>query len=481
MSTDGMPQATRRARTRRRRGRAFAVGFAVVAGVLSIVGLAGAAAITAQGPRVTGVQMDPAAAVQASGSRLILTTTQSLSPVDASQVTVTPATPFTVDTSGRSVGVRFVLPLHDATDYTVTITGLEGVGGGPTGTVSQTFSTPPVDIYVLRRAAQGDTIFRTDLAGVTAVPVFTNPHIEDFRATSSHLVVSVRTGDGTAQGGKAALIVTDLTGANQRELPLPGDGFVTNLQSADRGELIGYTYSDASLSAASGLESALFTASLKDSAATDAPTPVAVAGGDVRVSEWRFVPDTASILLLAFDGRLLLTDATGSHPVSLGNAMSIDGIARGSSQAVVLRPDGRFVVDLTTGSETALVAPADDLGRIAAVTPLPGSGAGTVRTLSKIANGITVLGTTIAVVADDGTTTPVFTSPPEDAVLQTCVSPSGRYVAILVAPAIVSNKYDAYQLPLPARMDTHIVDLATATETVNVTGFDASWCQIPPK
>ncbi len=481
MSTDGMPQATHRTRARRRRGRAFATGFVLVAGVLAVAGLAGAAAITAQGPRVTGVQMDPAAAVQASGSRLILTTTQSLARVDANQVTVTPATPFTVDTSGRSVGVRFVLPLHDATDYTVTIDGLEGIGGGPTGSVSQTFSTPPVDVYVLRRAAQGDTIFRTDLAGKTAVPVFAHPHIEDFRATSSHLVVSVRTGDGSAGGGKAALIVMDLSGAHQRELPLPGNGFVTNLQSADRGELVGYTYSDAALSAASGLESALFTASLKDSAASDAPTRVAVGGGDVRVAEWRFVPDTASVLLLTFDGRLLLTDATGAHPVSLGNATNIDGIARGSSRAVVLRADGRFVVDLTNGNETALVTPASDLGRVAAVTPLPGAGAGTVRTLTKIVDGVTVLGTTVAVVAEDGTTRPVYSSTPGNAVLQTCVSPSGRYAAILVAPAIVGKRYDAYQLPLPARVETHIIDLSTATETVNVTGFVTSWCQIPPK
>ncbi len=77
----------------------------------------------AQGPRVTDVQVDPAAAVAASGSRVILTTTQSLEKVDPSQVQVDPATPFTVDTSGRSVGVRFTLPLRDDTDYTITVNG----------------------------------------------------------------------------------------------------------------------------------------------------------------------------------------------------------------------------------------------------------------------------------------------------------------------------------------------------------------------
>ncbi|MFZ5871653.1 MAG: helix-turn-helix domain-containing protein, partial [Actinomycetota bacterium] len=51
-------------------------------------------------------------------------TSHTLADVDPSQVTVTPATPFEVDTSGRSVGVRFTLPLWDDTEYTVEIDGV---------------------------------------------------------------------------------------------------------------------------------------------------------------------------------------------------------------------------------------------------------------------------------------------------------------------------------------------------------------------
>ncbi len=57
-------------------------------------------------------------------------------------MTVTPATPFTVDTSGRSVGVRFLLPLHDDTEYTVRIDDVEGLGGGPAATLTETFRHP---------------------------------------------------------------------------------------------------------------------------------------------------------------------------------------------------------------------------------------------------------------------------------------------------------------------------------------------------
>ena len=470
MSTDGR---TRAGRARKRRSRAFIAAFVIVAGLLAVVGLAGAAASVAQGPRVTAVQVDPAAAAAASGSRLIVTTSQSLAEVDASQVTVTPATPFTVDTSGRSVGVRFTLPLFDDSEYTVSFAEVQGLGGGPAATFTETFRTPAADVFLLQRTSSGDTIFRTDLGGEEAVPVFSDDHIEDFRATSSHLVISVREGD------EAQLIVTDLEGGSERALPLPGDGYVTNLQSADRGELIGYTFSDADLGETGGLESALFTASLKESAADAEPTPVVVDGAEPRVAEWRFVPDTDSILLLSFDGSLLLTGSSGEQPTALGSALSIEGIARGSSEAIVERGAGPVVIDLSDAAESPLAAPDTELGRPGAITAVPGGG--TVRLASPADESGRPTGTTVAFVADDGATDILLDVPSTDAVLQTCVAPSGRYAAALVAPDAVDNPYDRYQLPMPESLESRIVEIATGTEVVALSGFDISWCQVPPR
>lgn len=469
MSTDA---PTRAGRARSRRGRTFLVSFAAVVAVLAVAGLTGAAALVAQGPRVTAVQVDPDAAAAASGSRLIVTTTQALADVDADQVTVSPETPFSVDTSGRSVGVRFGLPLFDDTAYTVTFRDVQGIGGGPPVTITETFRTPPAEVFLLQRTESGDTIFRTDLGGEEAVPVFTDEHIEDFRATSSHLVVSVLDGE------TARLIVTDLDGSDERTLPLPGEGFVTNLQSADRGDLIGYTFSDADLGAGGELESALFTASLKDSEADAEPTQVEVTGAEPRVAEWRFVPDTDSILLLTFDSSLLLTDATGENATSLGAAIAIEGIARGSSTAIVKRIDGLDRIDLSDASESPLVAPDVDLGLLGPITPVPG---GTVRLASPVDETGLPIGTTVAFVADDGTTEILADVPSADAVLQTCVSPSGRYVAVLVAPDAVDNPYDLYQLPMPERVETRIIQISDAAEVVALSGFDISWCQLPPR
>lgn len=464
---------SRRQRAARRRLRGFVTGFVGVAAILGLVAALGAAATVLMGPRVTAVQVDPAAAVSASGSRLIVTTSQSLAEVDPANVTVTPATPFDVDTSGRSIGVRFTVPLDADTEYTVTIEDVSGVSGGPSSTIAESFRTPPSEVFLLQRGtADGDTIFRTDLTGEAAVAVFAHPHIEDYRATRQHLVVLIE------EDGENALVMTDLDGQNPVELPLPGAGYVADLQIADWGERIGYLFTSASVSTGSGDESALYTATLD--APTAEPVKVVVEGADERIAQWSFVPDTDSVLLVAFDGTLLLTAADGSAPTAFGSALAIDGIAPGTAQAIVERIDGLVVLDLSTGEETPLDV-GTDAAVIGSVLPLPRGG--TLRTTFPIAeSGLPTGATSVVVVGDDGVSTEVFAAPSSDAVLQTCVSPSGQYAAVLVAPDLASNPYDTYQLPLPGTVQTHILTLpgdadSQASEVVALSGSSISWCR----
>ncbi|MFV9423675.1 hypothetical protein [Microbacterium sp. S1037] len=475
MSTDTRRRGgadSRRARARRRQGRGYLAAFGAVLLTLVLVGGVGGVVAVAQGPRVTDVQVDPAAGIAASGSRVILTTTQSLEKVDPSQVEVEPATPFTVDTSGRSVGIRFTLPLRDDSDYRVTVNDVKGLGAGPGATLTETFRTPALQAYLMQRGTpEGDTIFRTDLEGKAGLPVFTDPHIEDFRTTANHLVISTRDND------TARVIVTDLDGKNPRDVTLPGPGFVSNLQSADRGERFGFTFSDATLGAAGGRESRLFTAS---AATEDAPVEVGLNGGDVRIADWRFVPDTDSMLVLTFDSRLLLTDAVGGNAAPLGSAVAIDGIARGSSVAIVERLEGVREINLTDGSEEALVDPVDPPGRTGRATPVPGLDAGTVRSFADIGSDGAYRSTIVGHVSSDGTVRQLLDVPGTDTVLQTCVSPSGRYAAVLVAPGAVNNPFDRYQLPLPGKLQTHLVEIDTGQQLVALEGFDLSWCQVPP-
>lgn len=469
-------QTSRRARSRRLRTRGFVLGFVAVAAILAVIGGVGAMVGVLLGPRVTAVQVDPAAAVSASGSRLIVTTSQSLAEVDPSRVTVTPATPFEVDTSGRSVGVRFTVPLDAETEYTVSIGEVTGISGGPSSTITESFTTPPSEVFLLQRGTpDGDTIFRTDLTGEAAVPVFAHEHIEDYRATRDHLVVLIE------RDGGNVLVMTDLDGQNPVELALPGDGYIAALQTSDRGERIGYLFTSAGLAQGSGDESALYTASLDTPTAP--PTRVTVPGADPRIGQWSFVPDTEAVLLVTFDGSLLLTAPDGSTSTSLGSALAIDGISSGSADAIVERIGGIVALDLITGSEVAIPDAPAATGLVGTVLPLPRGG--TLRTYFATDDaGMPTGETSLVVVGEDGATTEVLRAPGDDAVLQTCVSPSGQYAAVVVAPDLATNPYDAYQLPIPDTVQTHVLALPpaggeAAQEVVVMAGFAISWCRQP--
>ncbi|EZP27827.1 hypothetical protein [Microbacterium oleivorans] len=460
MSSDG-----RRAQRQRRKARGFSVRVLAVVAVLGVVALAGGVVTTLQGPRVTSVQSDVAAAVSSSGSRLIFETTQSLKKVDAAQVTVTPAAKFTVDTSGRSVGIRFTDPLWDQTTYSIRIDRLAGLGGGPTSTVEESFSTPKLHSYVLERSSGGDKIYRVGLDGDNE-PVFENEHIEDFRATAAHLVVS------TLKDGVSHLIVTRTDGSGPQELALPGKGVVTNLQSAERGNTIGYTFTDADISASGGRESLLFTGSTADPAAK--PAEIKVTGADPRVEDWRFVPGTDTILMLTFDGALSLVSSAGAPPVELGNAAGIDDIS--GTTAYIERIDGPAVIDLASAKEKAPPPTPAELGQTGSVLAL--SDGSTLRALTPF-DGMTPLATAVTRVEAAGKTSVVAQVDPADGLLQTCVSPSGRYAALVVAPDVVDNPYDGYTLPLPKKLETRIYGL-DGKQITTIDGFDVAWCRKAP-
>ncbi|MCM3778829.1 Ig-like domain-containing protein [Microbacterium hydrocarbonoxydans] len=454
------------------RDRRFLVALGAVLGILVLVGAGLGVVSLTQGPRITEVQVNPEQAIETSGSRVILTTNQSLAAIDDSQVTVEPAVPFTLDAAGRGVGIRFTVPLDDDTEYTVRVADATGAGGGPSATLSTSFTTPASKIFLLNRDADGDDkIFRTDLTGEKAEPVFAADKINDFRATSTQLVVSVEEDEGSK------LLVMKRDGSDQRELKLPGDGYVGAIQVSDRGGYVGYSYSDRELSDTEGRASVLVTQSLSGD---DDPVVTEVGGEEANIFVWQFVPDSSAVLFIDFDGALSLIDRSSDAGVqSLGLATTIQGISRGTYTAIVERLDGTVVeLNLTDGSEQPLAASNPDYGTATTITPYPG---GTLRhVVARDANGIPS-GQAIITVDDEGTATPLVEVGPTDSILQACASPSGQYAAVVIAPDLTDNPYDQMLLPLPENMETHLIDLRTGDELVALTGFDASWCQTAPQ
>lgn len=467
MSTESRRAA--RARAGRRR---FALAFAAVVGTLAVLVGGGGAVSLLQGPRLSAVEVDPAAAIDVAGSRVILTANQALAEIDPAQVTVEPAAAHTVEAAGRGIGIRFTAPLDAETDYRIRVEGVRGIGGGPIATFETSFTTPPAQVLMLVRSEQGDdTISREGLDG-ERVAVLTHPDIDDFRATSDAIVVSVR------EDGRARLIVTDRDGANAREVTLPGDGIVTSLQASQRGGMIGYTYSDLpDASGAMGLQSVLHLSSLRDPSA--APVPVEVGGEAPSVDRWRFVPDSSALLMIDFDGELILVEPDGGEPAFLGTALTIDAVTRGTYTAIVERIDAGVVsLDLATGEEQPIVEPDAAPGQLAFVAPLPDGS--TVRRYTLLGDDGLPAGAAVAHVTAEGEARVLGEVMAPDVLQQVCVSPSGQYAAALVAPDLVDNPYDSAAQPLPRTLETRIIDVGTGEEVATLDGFDISWCAVGP-
>ena len=453
------------------RRRRFPLILGAVIGVLVVV-VAGFGVITLlQGPRISGVKIDAQSAIDASGTRMIITASQPLAKVDPKQVSVSPQAPFTVDTSGRNLGIRFTVPLDDDTNYTVTVKDATGTDKQRQSTLQASFQTPKSTIFLLQRNAKGDdTIFLTDLGGKNAVPVVQHEKIDDFRATADHLVVA------TEKDGISELLVMDRKGKNQRGLKLPGPGFLSNLQVSERGNLVGYTFTDKGISATSGRASILVTQSL-----TGDGDPQIVKIGDKMpsISQWAFVPDSSSVLFIDFSGALFVQDRADAKtaPTALGSAQTVEGISRGTYTAIVSRGNDLVELNLADGSEKPLAASTPDFGVPGTIAPFPG---GTLRQVAtRDASGLPT-GQIVTRVDDGGKATKLFSVTGSDAIMQACPSPSGQYSAIVVAPKLVNNPYDQSLLPLPTTMQTHIVDTKTGKELVVLAGFDPSWCAQAP-
>lgn len=470
MSTDSR-RANRVGVMRRR----FARTVAVVLGIFVVIGGAAAAVSVTQGPRITDVQADPASATSASGSRVILTANQSLDDVADDQVTVDPETEFTVDAAGRTVGVRFPIALDAGTQYTVTVAGARGIGGGPESDLTTTFTTPPAGVLALERDPEGDDrIVSRTIGGGEATTVFSAANIDDYRATGAYLVASIVDGD------TMRVIVVDRASGEQVDVALPGPGTVLGLQVSERGQLYGFTFTDQDISADSGRENVLFTGSLAGAFDGAEPDPVVVAGEEPSIDRWRFVPETSSLLLNDFSGDLTLVDRTdpAGEVSSFGTALSIEGVARSTYTALIDRLEEGFVeLDLASG-EQAAVSGVDLGGERLLGHMLPLADGGTLRSYALLEDGIPTT-SDVVIVGTDGTAREVATTAEGEALQQVCASPSVQYIAAAVSP-IAGNPYGGEVQTLPQDVETRIYDADTGDLVETWPGFNISWCEVGP-
>ena len=130
----------------------FRLTAAVTIGVLLLAAVGLTVANTVQGPRLLDAQIDPGAAVEGAGERLVLRVDQTVANVTADQVSVTPIVPVEPRSDGAALILRFGDTLRYATSYEI-VAKVRSATTGASSTLRYSFRTPDGAFYVLQRAA----------------------------------------------------------------------------------------------------------------------------------------------------------------------------------------------------------------------------------------------------------------------------------------------------------------------------------------
>jgi hypothetical protein len=444
--------------------RRFALVSTALISVLVLLGALFAGAALGRGPQVRAVTGDASMTVAQRDVSLVFRADQPLDPSSADGVTLEPDAPVQVEVSGASLRVRFPDTLAFATDYRVIVPQLRGQTTGTMSATEYSFRTPPLSVTTLVRAGAfdrttgQDAVVRHDLSDGSAETVLTAARIQEYAEASGDTVAVAVDRDG------ATSLLLGRGDGTTTALGLPGRGDVRLLHASSDAGRVGYVFSGTSDDGTRQFTGTLFLADLTDPGAP--PRPVAgLDGSPVRTDAWQFVPGSAYVIAQTPDRSLLLLDATGAAPPKvLGQLGDLLSFLPGTTSVVVGDAEGLSILDLTTGSVSA-VDGTRSLGTA------PGSGRvvlarDTIATWSASEVSRTTAGAAPAVVAraERGMR-----------IQEVCASPSGRYLSIGIVPDEAA--VDGY----PARADrigrrTVIVDAMTGAPAGDIDGTRPDWC-----
>ena len=332
------------------------------------------------------------------------------------------------------------------------------------------FTAADERLHVLqRRSASGkdDVVVRSSPANPEPEVVLAAPRIQSF-AHAGDVVAAVELLDD----GSGVLRFTSGGQQQPATLVLPEPGVVRSIAGSTTHPLIGFTVAGDADAA-----STLYTVDVS-SAVGDAPSPVlGLDGAPLAVVDWLFVPGEPSIVAQDRDGTLHLVDVLGVDPPSLlGSHAELRGVLPGTKTLVVADPDRGATIDLESGETKTFTLPIGDLPDEAYpghVTALDRKGAHLLEV--ALIDAGSVAASLVARVDASGTVV-VYPAPEGSRILRSCVSPSGRLVAVETAGA--AGTPDGYPTtPSYTGTLTTLVEVSTGRVVLSLAGGLSDWCR----
>jgi hypothetical protein len=427
-----------------------------------------------QGPKLSSGRVDTSKVVAQPGQQLRLFANQAIVPVKSHQVTITPATPFTVSGSGDVIAIQFSRQLAYGTHYSVRVDRVVNGAQPQPATFNYSFTTADASVYYLRRAdpAAGsdrlDSIMRTGLHGGRDTVLYSARRIDQFAVFPAAFAVSTLNDDQTSSLTLVSRSNTSIT----EPLLLPSSGIVDQLAGSPQTGMLGFVFTARGTDATDA--GTLMTVDLTGAHTI---TPVLdLASKPLAVGSWHFLGSTSSIVAQAPDQGVYLIDRA-KPPVPLGIFADLGRSSADGTTIVVADAMGRIAYSLKTGKQTRLPAlPVDGTPSFGGDLQLLGSGPSRVQSVTvqdpedaRIYHSY--------LVSDTGTRTRILYEVKKNQSLEGfSVSPNGQYLAINVIPDYGASVSDGYfHDPQSTTITTAFIDIASGSTVRVVDGFSETW------
>ena len=443
----------------------FRLTAAVTIGALLLAAVGLTVANTLQGPRLLDAQINPVAAVEGAGQRLVLRVDQTVAKLTADQVTVTPRVPVEPTSDGAALILRFADSLSYATTYEIAAK-VQSATTGASATLTYSFRTPDGAFYILQRAASNadadapDQIVHHFIGSTEQQRVVRRqPHIEQYAVADPAL--GVVTSDAA---GATTLTVGPLDGSEPTQT-LADNSDINQLKSSGPSGLLGFVLTpltDPDLGGGGQLH-------LYDPVAGKLIKVSGFDGKPLEPLDWAFVPGMTSIVAQTTDNSFYLIDPLNGRPTQpLGGHSRMYGFVPGSTTLIVDDNGDYKAIELATGNTSTV--PALDLPEATGLQQLLplGGGRGYVGWMATQAGAASV------VVINDGNVRQIYAEDPNPSggIQSICLSPNGQYLAVAKLPRDAATNPDSSGFA----NRTELLDTATGRTEHDVAGSEVNWC-----
>lgn len=373
--------------------------------------------VTVKGPHIRDVSFNPELPTQYSGEWLVLRANQPLKPVHPSQVSISPATPVSVLSSGSEVAVQLQRRLPYDTMYKLNV-------ASPPVKLNYSFATPQGDCYYL---ISPGTVKKHVLFQSNDQTLYSAPFINQFTLTGNYMAVVDQ------DGSTDKLVIVNTHNDDTVVAHLPQAGTIQNLKASPDGNEFSFTFTSLNSSAKPYYNTTLFSYNV----ATNTSTPVyGFNHKSLKVSDWTYSPDGSVVVVQTFSSVIEAVYLNGSNqPLPLGAYGIISGFSfDGANIYVGTLEKGMDEINVTSRKVTRLNEfPFGSNSNLLAVYPLQNSN-GYIELVQKSIPNEANLGQYVILVQPNGSRILYESSDGSLAVSGVSVSPNDQYISIGETP-----------------------------------------------